>query len=115
MSVVAAFLAVLWLTDNDRDSVVLIASAYGLQSEVFAMVAWVHRRSRLRADPTGLHWDTGLRTRTYPWEDITEIRPSIARGKRTFLVLVRGNHEVVDLPVTEEHLDELRRWHAAQG
>jgi Bacterial PH domain len=65
----------------------------------------------IEADGEGLHLVNPFRTVTYRWDDIAEIRPSIAKGKRTYLVMVRRNRQILDLPITEEHLDELRRWH----
>lgn len=88
-----------------------ITLIYGAQSASFALMAWTYSRYRIEADADGLHLIRALRTATYRWEDIAEIRPSIAKGKRTFLVLVRRNRQIIDLPITEEHLDELRRWH----
>ncbi|WP_345045394.1 PH domain-containing protein [Georgenia daeguensis] len=83
------------------------------QTVAFTILTWIHTRTRIDADTEGLHLVDAFRTVTYPWEDIAEIRPSIAKGKRTYLVLVRRNHPIIDLPITEEHLDELRRWHQA--
>jgi hypothetical protein len=109
LMVVAVIVA---LTFGDRDTpayfIILLA-----QAVVMALQAWTHSRIRLRADAGGLHWVAPLRTTTYRWEDIAEIRPSILKGKQTYLVLVLRNRQVIDLPVTEEYLASLRRWHAA--
>jgi hypothetical protein len=91
----------------------IITAVYAIQVVAFTLAAWSYSRVRLEADASGLHLVNPPRTTTFSWEDIAEIRPSIAKGKRTYLVLVRSNREVIDLPVTEEHLDELRRWQQA--
>ena len=83
------------------------------QTVAFTIVTWIHTRTRIEADAEGLHLVDAFRKVTYPWGDIVEIRPSIAKGKRTYLVLVRRNSPIIDLPITEEHLDELRRWQQA--
>lgn len=115
LSLVMAALVVLGLVAGSVDSGgdVFRLAVPTAHAVVFAALAWTHSRLRLEVDTAGLHVVTPFRRTTHPWDDITEIRPSIAQGKRTYLVLVRGGHEVVDLPVTEEHLADLRRWHAA--
>jgi len=92
----------------------LLIGLFALQAANFGFQAWSASRTWLEADAVGLHLALGRSRATYPWEDITEIRPSIARGRRrTYLVAVRRTGPVVDLPVTEEALEELRRRHAA--
>jgi len=83
------------------------------QAIAFGVLAWVHGRLRLEVDLAGVHRVMAGRSTSYPWEEITEIRPSIAKGRTTYLVLVQVDGTVVDLPVTEEILTELRRWQAA--
>lgn len=80
-----------------------------------AYLALSASRSRLEADSEGLHIVQWPRTTTYRWADIAEIRPSIVKSRRTLLVLVPHHGLIVDLPVTEEHLGELRRWHESAG
>lgn len=90
----------------------IYGSLFGLQAVSLGLQARWHARHRLEADATGLHVAGRRDTLTVPWGEITEIRPSVVRGRRhTYLVAVRERGLTVDLPVTEEHLDELRRWH----
>ena len=103
-----------WFAVDERGPWDLVITlTYVAQIVTYAALAWVHTKTRLEADAEGLHVVNPLRRSTYPWGEIAEIRPSIAKGKRTYLVLVQSNRRIVDLPITEEHLDELRRWHQA--
>ena len=118
VAVLAPANAVWYLVGSEQDTgerVVMIVMLT-LMAVVFAALARSHRQSSVPADSTGLSTRSGQITQTYPWQDIVEIRPTIARGTRyTGLVLVLPGHRTIDLPVTEEHLDELRRWHAVAG
>lgn len=117
LSVVGAGSAVAQLATSDIDSgwdLLLTPSSSVMLAGACAFFAWMHSKTRLQADADGLHVTApGGRTTTYPWEDIREIRPNIAKAKKTPLVIVRNSGSTVDLPVTEEQLDALRRWHAA--
>jgi hypothetical protein len=106
-----ALITLSWFNPDERGSWEPITLLYVGQVVAFSILAWAHTRTRIEADAEGLHLVDPFRKVTYPWDDIVEIRPSIAKGKRTYLVLVRRNHPIIDLPITEEHLDELRRWH----
>ncbi|WP_127572038.1 PH domain-containing protein [Georgenia faecalis] len=89
----------------------LLQGAYGV---VCLMVAGLHLALRVRADRVGLHLVGPRGTTTYRWDDVVEVRPSIVRGKKTFLVLVLRDQQLpVDLPITEEHLENVRRWQPA--
>lgn len=110
MAIAAVFAAVTY----DGVSSLMFAVLFVLQSVNFGYQARFRARSCLEADAAGLHHVIGGQRLSYPWGDITEIRPSIAKGRHhTHLVAVRERGMTVDLPVTEEHLEELRRWHAA--
>ena len=106
--------AVVLLLFQGGDMRWLLISLFAFQTVNFGFQAWSASHTWLEADAMGLHVSLGRSRVTYPWEDITEVRPSIARGRRrTHLVAVRRTGPVVDLPVTEEALEELRRRHAA--
>lgn len=106
--------AVFALVASDGLSSLMFGGLFAVQAVNFGIQASYHARTRLEADQSGLHVVAGRSTQTYPWDEITEIRPSIARGRRhTHLVAVRERGLTVDLPVTEEHLEELLRWHRA--
>jgi hypothetical protein len=107
-------IAILWFPAGERGRWDLaLTLILAVQIVAFPVLAWTHTRARLEADAEGLHLVQPLGRTTYRWDDIAEIRPSILKGKKTYLVLVRRNKEIIDLPVTEEHLDTLRRWHQA--
>ncbi|MDD9206974.1 PH domain-containing protein [Georgenia sp. 10Sc9-8] len=116
LSALFATAAVTQLATSDIDSGwdLFTPSSSAIWAGATAFLAWMHSKTRLQADADGLHVTApGGRTTTYPWEDIREIRPNIAKAKKTPLVIVRNSGSTVDLPVTEEDLDALRRWHAA--
>lgn len=94
---------------------VLLGAGYAALAAPYAWLAWRSHRSRLVADATGLHVFDGRNEVTYAWADIRQIRPSIARGRHTQLVVVLDGRPAADLPLTEEHLPGLRRWHARAG
>ncbi|MCM3660462.1 hypothetical protein M3148_05555 [Georgenia satyanarayanai] len=118
IAVLAAAMAVWHLVSSEKDTGERVVNVvvYVLMAVTFAGMAWSHRESSATADSEGLSTRIGRVSETYPWQDIVEIRPSIARGTRhTMLVLVLADdHRTIDLPVTEEHLGELRGWHAAE-
>lgn len=118
VAVLAAANAVWHLVGSEQDTGerVVMVVMLTLMAVVFAALARSHGQASVTADRTGLSTRIGRATVTYPWQDIVEIRPTIARGTRyTGLVLVLPGHRTIDLPVTEEHLDELRRWHEDAG
>lgn len=105
VAVVAALVSDGWLS-------LIYGTLFGMQSVSLGVQARWHVHTRLEADASGLHVVVGRSVLTCPWNEVTEIRPSIVRGRRhTSLVAVRERGLTVDLPVTEEHLAELRRWH----
>jgi hypothetical protein len=113
-SVCNIVLAILWsqrLATEPSGVVVAVTVAYGALAVVPAIAAWKASSARIVADAHGLHVVDSPAMTTYPWADITEIRPSILKGRRTYLVLVQRAGPTIDLPVTEEQLDALRRWH----
>lgn len=112
-SAVAAAGLVFAVVTYEEWSDLLLASSFALQLALFGGLAWNSAQPGLRADATGLHGLAGWSRETYPWETISEIRPSILKGRRTYLVAVRDGLPTVDLPLTEEHLGELQRWHRA--
>lgn len=116
-SAITLALAILRLTTGSPEPGPRIALALGHAALAIypAYLALSASRARLEADAEGLHLVQWPRTTTYRWSEIAEIRPSIVKGTRTPLVLVPHRGLVVDLPVTDEHLDELRRWHEAAG
>lgn len=77
----------------------------------FTLQALDELRPRVVVDVVGVHHQE-LRRRTYRWQEISEIR-SVATWGETFVELVRHDGEAVRLPRSTEHLDVLRRWHAA--
>lgn len=77
----------------------------------FSLQALYELRPRVVVDGVGVHHQE-LRRRTYRWQDISEIR-SGAKWGEPFVELVRHDDDVVRLPKSTEHLDVLRRWHAA--
>lgn len=115
ISIANVFVAFAWFSNDHIGTTMRIVSLvlYGGISVLTALAAWNQSRARLEADHEGLHLLRYPRTTTYLWEDISEIRPSIIKGKRTYVVLVQHDGRTVDLPVTEEHLTALRRWHRA--
>ncbi|MEE6281030.1 PH domain-containing protein [Georgenia sp. MJ170] len=115
LSVLNIVLAIVWLNNDEMGPAMRIALPvlYAGFSVVAALAAWSQSRTRLEADLDGLHLVIPPRRTTYRWEDISEIRPSILKGRRTYLVLVQRDGETIDLPVTEEHLSGLQRWHQA--
>lgn len=89
----------------------VMQGAYGV---LLLVLARGHSALRVRADRVGLHLVGPRGTTTYRWDDVVEVRPSIVRGKKTFLVLVLRDQPLpVDLPITEEHLEDVRRWQPA--
>jgi hypothetical protein len=82
---------------------VLLLAAHGALTEF---------RGRVEVDETGVHQVTAFRRRTYPWNDIVRIRQG-RRVRGTIEAELVRNAGVVRLPNSGEHVDALRRWHAA--
>lgn len=74
-----------------------------------ALLEW---KGRIEVDATGVHRVAVVRRRTYPWQDVVEIRTGRRQKGMLHAELVRNRGDVVELRNSGQHVDELRRWHA---
>lgn len=71
-------------------------------------------RSRVAVDREGVHFTTLVRRRTYPWQDMSEVRTGRPMPfGNNFVYLLRDDAKQVELPNSAGHVRLLQRWHTA--
>lgn len=81
---------------------------------LFLAVALAELRRRVAVDREGVHVIATVRRRTYPWQDVSEVRsgrPTLFGDGYAYLTL--HDDEQVEVPGSRSRVELLSRWHAA--
>lgn len=113
----ANLFSVLFLTDDYDTTRAQILTVVRLILVVsFLVVAVGEFRRRVAVDAEGIHIIETIRRRTYPWQDVDEVRlgrPTLLGD--AFVYVQRHGAKQVELPNSGGHVRLLQRWHAAMS